>query len=66
MRRGTLQNPHYGLGVWVAGPYMERRGFGAPDAPPQSPEWDNTTLPNLLIKAVVPGPREATPIPQPR
>ena len=33
MRRGTAQNPHYGLGIWVAGPYTERRGFGALDAP---------------------------------
>jgi CubicO group peptidase (beta-lactamase class C family) len=108
MRRGTPQNPHYGLGVWVAGPYVERRGFGAPDAPgpkvlhgepyldrdlflfdgnsnqtvyvspatrmvilrtgetpPQSPEWDNTKLPNLLIGAVVPLPGETRPVPQP-
>ena len=36
MRRGTPQNPHYGLGVYVAGPYVKRRGFankrhGAPE-----------------------------------
>jgi CubicO group peptidase (beta-lactamase class C family) len=109
MRRGTPQNPHYGLGVWVAGPYVERRGFAAPDAPgpkvlhgepyldrdlflfdgnsnqtvyvspatrmvilrtgetpPQTPEWDNARLPNLLIGAIVPRPGEATPEPQPR
>ncbi|WP_186455532.1 serine hydrolase domain-containing protein [Nitrospirillum pindoramense] len=29
----TAQNPRYGLGVWVAGPYVERRGFGAPGTP---------------------------------
>ncbi|MFV3126624.1 serine hydrolase domain-containing protein [Niveispirillum sp. KHB5.9] len=32
MATGTAQNPHYGLGLWVAGPYKERRGFGAPGA----------------------------------
>lgn len=32
MATGTAQNPHYGLGLWVAGPYQERRGFGAPGA----------------------------------
>lgn len=30
MTRGTPENPHYGLGVWIAGAYVERRGFGAP------------------------------------
>lgn len=33
MVTGTPQNPHYGLGVWLAGSYVERRGFGAPGAP---------------------------------
>ncbi|WP_194743391.1 serine hydrolase domain-containing protein [Thermaurantiacus tibetensis] len=33
MRRATPQNPHYGLGVWVAGPYVERRGFANPNRP---------------------------------
>ncbi|WP_448586589.1 serine hydrolase domain-containing protein [Thermaurantiacus sp.] len=33
MRRGTPQNPHYGLGVWIAGPYVERRGFANPKRP---------------------------------
>lgn len=33
MPQGTAQNDHYGLGVWVAGPYVDRRGFGAPDQP---------------------------------
>ena len=26
MRTGTPQNPYYGLGVYVAGPYVQRRG----------------------------------------
>jgi CubicO group peptidase (beta-lactamase class C family) len=30
MTRGTPQNPHYGLGVWIAGPYVERRGYTGP------------------------------------
>lgn len=33
MRTATPQNPHYGLGVWVAGPYVERRGFANPRRP---------------------------------
>ncbi|MFN3591128.1 MAG: serine hydrolase domain-containing protein, partial [Thermaurantiacus sp.] len=33
MRQGTEQNPHYGLGVWVAGPYLERRGWANPNRP---------------------------------
>jgi CubicO group peptidase (beta-lactamase class C family) len=33
MRQGTGQNPHYGLGVWVAGPYVERRGWANPGRP---------------------------------
>ncbi len=33
MRRGTEANPHYGLGIWLAGTYAERRGFGAPGRP---------------------------------
>ncbi len=27
MRAGTAQNPYYGLGLWVGGRYVERRGF---------------------------------------
>lgn len=34
MRRGTAQNPYYGLGVYVAGPYTERRGFANPEREP--------------------------------
>lgn len=27
MKTGTQQNPHFGMGLWVAGPYKERRGY---------------------------------------
>ncbi len=30
MRTATLENPYYGLGVYVAGPYIKRRGFANP------------------------------------
>lgn len=30
MRKGTPQNPNFGLGVWLGEPYRQRRGFGAP------------------------------------
>lgn len=30
MRKGTPQNPNFGLGVWIGTPYHQRRGFGAP------------------------------------
>jgi len=96
MKTATPQNPHYGLGVWVAGEYVERRGFTGPDgpgprvlhsepyldgdlflfdgnsnqvvyisqanqlvalrmgsSPPQSPEWDNSVLPNTLIRGLL-------------
>lgn len=33
MRRGTPQNPHFGLGIWIGSPWQERRGFGAPGRP---------------------------------
>lgn len=33
MATGTTANPHYGLGVWIAGPYVQRRSFAAPDKP---------------------------------
>lgn len=109
MARGTPQNPHYGLGVWLAGPYVERRGFTGPEgrgpkvlhsapyadrnlflfdgngnqviyisratqmviarlgeAPPPSPEWDNSALPNMLIDGIIRRPGEAAPETQPR
>ncbi|MGA0735323.1 MAG: serine hydrolase domain-containing protein, partial [Steroidobacteraceae bacterium] len=31
MRRGTRENPYYGLGVYVAGEYTPRRGFANPE-----------------------------------
>ncbi len=99
MRQGTAQNPWYGLGVYVAGDYIQRRPFANPErVPPQSGvlhsepylardlflfdgnanqvvyivpsaelvvlrvggppprgadgEWDNTKLPNLLLRAL--------------
>lgn len=33
MTRATAENPHYGLGVYVAGRYTERRGAVNPDLP---------------------------------
>lgn len=30
MRKGTAQNPNFGLGIWLGEPYQQRRGFGAP------------------------------------
>ncbi|WP_243453755.1 serine hydrolase domain-containing protein [Sandaracinobacteroides saxicola] len=33
MRTPTKQNPWYGLGVYVAGPFIERRGFANPTRP---------------------------------
>ncbi|KQM13325.1 serine hydrolase domain-containing protein [Novosphingobium sp. Leaf2] len=30
MRKGTPQNPSFGLGIWLGEPYLQRRGFGAP------------------------------------
>ncbi len=99
MKTPTPQNPRYGLGVWIPGPYIQRRGFGRPDqmlgavlhsepylasdlflfdgnhnqvlyivpsrklailrmggAPAKSPEWDNSYLPNLILRASQPGP----------
>ncbi len=33
MRIGTAENPYFGLSVFVAGPYVERRGFANADLP---------------------------------
>ncbi len=95
MKTGTAQNPYYGLGLWLAGPYVERRGFANParpvpktlhsepylardlvlfdgnsnqsvyivpsaklivlrtgDTPPKTPEWDNSVLPNTLLRGI--------------
>lgn len=98
MRKGTPQNPNFGLGIWIGEPYRQRRGFGAPGTagpkvlhsepyldpdmflfdgnnnqtihisprnrlivlrmgpnPPAKPEWDNSVLPNLLIRGLAGG-----------
>jgi CubicO group peptidase (beta-lactamase class C family) len=96
MKTPSVANPRYGMGVWIPGPYVQRRGFGGPsggggvlhsepfaapdlfmfdgnhdqiaylvpsrrlailrmgDAPPKTPEWDNSYLPNLILRAVGP------------
>lgn len=33
MKTGTPQNPHYGLGLWLAGDYIQRRGFANASRP---------------------------------
>ena len=33
MKTPTAQNPHYGLGLWIGGRYIERRGFANPNRP---------------------------------
>jgi CubicO group peptidase (beta-lactamase class C family) len=33
MRTPTPENPYYGMGVWLAGKYIERRGFAHPSMP---------------------------------
>jgi CubicO group peptidase (beta-lactamase class C family) len=101
MRIGTPQNPYYGLGVYVPGPYTQRRGAFNPqtvrgirgtfhsepyladdlflfdgnanqvvyiipsqqmiivrtgNSPPRGqvvPEWDNTFLPNSLMRGII-------------
>lgn len=113
MRQATPQNPYYGLGVYVAGPYTERRGFANPerepaarrvlhsepyeandlflfdgnanqlvyvipsadmvvlrvgDPPPRAAgaEWDNSFLPNTLLRGIRYAATESRPIPQAR
>lgn len=40
MRRGTAANPYYGMGLYVAGNYIERRGFANPERePPARRVW---------------------------
>ncbi|MBB5686683.1 serine hydrolase domain-containing protein [Sphingobium boeckii] len=107
MAHGTPENPHYGMGLWVAGPYLSRRGFAAPskpgpkvlhsqpyldkdlfmfdgnanqlvfisraartvilrigDAPPPSPEWDNSALPNIILGGIIWKKGETRPVAQ--
>jgi CubicO group peptidase (beta-lactamase class C family) len=106
MRTGTPENPYYGLGLWLAHQYVERRGFAHPSveagkvlhgepyldrdlflfdgngnqvvymipsesmivlrtggAPPKGKEWDNSFLPNLLIRDAN---RAGEPMPEPQ
>jgi CubicO group peptidase (beta-lactamase class C family) len=109
MRQGTPQNPYYGLGMYIAGEYIQRRGWANPDIdlpkilhsepylasdlylfdgnfnqvvyvvpsldlvilrtgsfPPRSSdsEWDNTFLPNIVIRGI--DCSDHCPEPQPR
>lgn len=109
MRTGTAQNPYYGMGLWLAGPYIERRGYAHPDVPygkvehsepyldkdlflfdgnsnqvvymipsqnmiilrtgatpPRDAQWDNTVLPNLLIRDAAASAGRPLPKPQPQ
>ncbi|MEM6909929.1 MAG: serine hydrolase, partial [Pseudomonadota bacterium] len=109
MRTPTEQNPYYGMGVWVAGRYVEERGFAHPDVPfgkvahkepyldkdlvlfdgnsnqvvymipsqnmvvlrtggrpPKDKPWDNTVLPNMLIRDAAARGGTDLPTPQPR
>jgi len=95
VRTATPQNPHTGMGVYVAGPYIEKRGPLNPDIPlgqtlhsepyladdlylfdgnghqvayiipsadmvilrtgswaPKGKVWDNSILPNTLLKGI--------------
>lgn len=95
MTMPSTHNEHFGLGVWLGQPYIERRGFSGKGGagpqvlhsepyldealylfdgnssqvvyilptynmvvlrlgsnPPKSPEWDNSFLPNTLIKGL--------------
>ncbi len=106
MRSATAENPHYGLGIFVAGRYVERRGFANPDlaypktlhaepflagdlylfdgngnqviyvipsqdlvilrtgnAPPSANgvEWDNSYLPNSIMRGIVKDRRRSLP-----
>ena len=105
----TPQNPYYGLGVYVAGTYIPRRGFAHPDiaygkvlhsepyadkdivlfdgngnqvmymvpsqqmiilrtggSPPKDAEWDNSFLPNLLVRDAVAKSNGPMPTAQPK
>ncbi len=104
----TPQNPWTGMGLYVAGPYKERRGAANPDlenmqlnihserylaedlylydgnanqvvyiipsedliilrvgnAPPRDKPWDNTFVPNTIMRGIIRAPGEVPPQPQ--
>ncbi|MYH32708.1 MAG: serine hydrolase [Gammaproteobacteria bacterium] len=104
----TRENPYFGLSIWVAGRYTERRGFANPDrgmaeilhgepylaadlylfdgnanqviyvvpsqdlvilrtglAPPrdENTEWDNSVLPNIVMRGIMKDRRASAPQP---
>lgn len=110
MRTGTPQYDHAGMSVYLAGKYVQRRGFSNPDGthrdtptihkepylaadlflfdgnahqvvyiipsaklvilrtgprPPKVPEFDNTILPNTLLRGLTSSVEKAALIPQP-
>lgn len=109
MTTPTPENPYFGLSIWVAGRYAERRGFANPDrgmaeilhgepylaadlylfdgnanqvvyvvpsqdliilrtglAPPrdETTEWDNSVLPNTIMRGIVKDRRASAPQPR--
>ncbi len=109
LRTASPQNPHYGLGVWLAGPYVAERGIANPDrreyttlhsepyqaadlflfdgnanqvsyiipseelvilrmgaSPPKGMRWDNSMLPNQIIRGIVAQPGSSIPQGAPR
>lgn len=107
-KKTTPQNPWTGMGLYVAGPYTERRGAANPDienlritahserylaedlylydgnanqvvyivpsedlvilrvgnAPPRDKPWDNTIVPNTIMRGIIRAPGETPPQPQ--
>lgn len=50
MRKGTPQNPSFGLSLWIGEPYRQRRGFGAPGtAGPQVLHSEPYADPDLFL-----------------
>lgn len=107
-KTATPQNPWSGMGLYLPGPYTERRGASNPEiealrttlhserylaedlylydgnanqvvyivpsedliilrvgnAPPKEKEWDNTYLPNTIMRGIIRAPGEQAPKPQ--
>lgn len=107
-KTATPQNPWSGMGLYLPGPYTERRGASNPEiealrttlhserylaedlylydgnanqvvyivpsedliilrvgnAPPKDKEWDNTYLPNTIMRGIIRAPGEQAPKPQ--